>query len=91
MNGSLENGAWFSCLQAYAPSTVPRSFNTGDTAKERQEHNLGTEEENEAVNRTRALAQVYNLLKICNFTKVPKAQVFLQNNSQIPSKHPRRP
>lgn len=74
MNGSLENGAWFSCLQAYAPSTVPCSFNTGNIVKERKaERNLGIEEENEAVNRTRALAQICKLLKICNFTKMPKA------------------
>lgn len=72
MNGSLENGVWFSWLQVYAPCAVTRSFSVGNTVKERQRHNLGIKEENEVVNRTRALVQICNLLKICNFTEVPK-------------------
>ena len=73
MNRSLENGVCFSWLQVYAPCAVPCSFSVGNTVKERQKHNLGIKEENEAVNRTKSLAQICNLLKICSFTKVPEA------------------
>lgn len=57
----------------YFPSNVPYrlTLQMWPALQEGGGCNLGTKEEN--ANRTRALAKIYTLLKIYNFTKAPKA------------------